>query len=220
MARIIDLTHPMGSGMPVYPGTEPPVFKQATSIQVEGFAEQRLTLLTHTGTHLDVPAHMLPEGPTLSNLPPERFMGPGCVLDLRGVNEIRRADLEPYAPALARSAFAILRTGWEEHWANPEYFRGFPVLDQAAAAWLTGFGLSGIGLDAISVDSTDSSHYPVHHLLFEAGLVIVENLCNLGALPASGFEFQALPLPIQNGDGSPVRAVAVITSHSFAKSPI
>lgn len=210
MARIVDLTHPLCPGMPVYPGTETPVFEQATTIQDNGFAEKRLTLFTHTGTHLDTPAHMLAHGLSLSDLPPDRFMGPGCVLDLRGKNTIRRADLEPFAPALACSAFAILRTGWEVHWGDPGYFKGFPVLDLAAAAWLTGFGLSGIGLDAISVDPADADSYPIHHLLFQAGLVIVENLCNLEALPPGGFGFQALPLPVQDGDGSPVRALAII----------
>ncbi|BBD07509.1 cyclase family protein [Desulfovibrio ferrophilus] len=210
MPQIIDLSHPMQNGMPIYPGTEAPNFEQATTIQANGYAEKRLTLFSHTGTHLDAPAHMLPQGASLSDLPPDRFMGPGCILDLRGMKEALPSDLEAYTPALEQSAFAILRTGWEQFWGTPEYFHPFPVLTEAAAIWLTGFNLFGIGTDAISVDEVDTNDYPIHHVFFTNGLIIVENLCNLEQLPRNGFDFQALPLPIVDGDGSPVRAIATV----------
>lgn len=61
--KTIDLTHTIEENMPVYPGTEPPKIVEATTVEVEGFAEKLLTLFSHTGTHMDAPAHMLKRGP-------------------------------------------------------------------------------------------------------------------------------------------------------------
>lgn len=209
MPRVIDLSRPIATGMPAYPGTEPPRIELAASIAEHGFEERLLTMFSHTGTHLDAPAHILPGAPTLSDLPAERFAGPARVLDLRGIARAGAEHVAPHLEELAGCAFAILRTGWEERWNEPGYFEGYPVLTPEAAALLAGLGLSGLGVDAVSVDAVGDEDYPVHKILFGAGLVVVENLCNLGRLPGGTFTFCCWPLPIADGDGSPVRAVAL-----------
>ncbi|WP_461210973.1 cyclase family protein [Desulfocurvus sp. DL9XJH121] len=209
MPRVIDLSHPLAPGMPVYPGDPAPRFEQAATVAGNGYALKLLTLGTHTGTHLDAPAHMLPGGPCLSDLPASRFVGPARVLDLRGVREVGEDFVRPLLPTLSGAAFVILRTGWEAHWGRDEYFRGYPVLTPGAATLLAGLGLSGLGLDAPGVDRVEDEDAPVHKALFAAGLVIVENLANLDALPDGEFTFCAPPLPIADGDGSPVRAFAL-----------
>lgn len=208
--RVQDLSHPITADMPVYPGTEPPVLAQGTTIAEHGFAERRITFFSHTGTHLDAPCHILEGAPALDDLAARRFVGPACVLDARGLAVVTREHLEPLAETLRGCAFLLLRTGWEAHWGTPRYFEGFPCLSPGAAQWLGAQGLSGVGVDAISVDPVDSSALPVHRALLGAGLVLVENLCNLGALPEKDFLFSALPLPLAGGDGSPVRAVALV----------
>lgn len=210
MIRIIDLSHPIAPGMPVYPGTEPPKIEPATSIKEHGFEERLLTLFSHTGTHMDAPCHILPGAPTLSDLAPGRFVGPGRVIDVRGMDRVGAEHIEPHLAALRGCAFAILRTGWERLWGEVEYFEGFPVLTPEAAALLAGLGLSGVGVDAISVDAVGDDAYPVHKTLFGAGMVVVENLRNLDELTGTPFTFCALPLPIAGGDGSPVRAVGLV----------
>jgi kynurenine formamidase len=75
---------------------------------------------------------------------------------------------------------------------------------------VAGLGLKGLGVDAISLDPTDSRDYAVHHIILGSGMVAVENLTNLEKLPESGFIFIGLPLRFPAGDGSPLRAVAVI----------
>jgi kynurenine formamidase len=52
---------------------------------------------------------------------------------------------------------------------------------------------------------------PVHHILLSHGLILIENLVNLESLPKQEFTFSCLPLKIKNGDGSPVRAVGIVT---------
>jgi arylformamidase len=74
--KIIDLTHLLNSDITVYPGTEKPVFVQANTVEKDGFAEQKMTMYTHTGTHIDAPFHMLANGKSLDQMSPPVFNTP------------------------------------------------------------------------------------------------------------------------------------------------
>ena len=82
--RFIDLTHVIKPGMTVFPGTEPPVFEVGSSIAADGFEEKRITLFSHTGTHMDAPAHILAGARRLDEFPIETFGGRACVVDVSG----------------------------------------------------------------------------------------------------------------------------------------
>ena len=82
--RVIDLTHTIREGMPVYPGTEPPVLAAANSYEKDGFKETMLSMFSHTGTHVDPPAHLFAGRTTLDAFPPEQFLGRALVIDCRG----------------------------------------------------------------------------------------------------------------------------------------
>lgn len=84
------------------------------------------------------------------------------------------------------------------------------MLAGEAAAWLAGRGLKGVGFDAISVDPVGSTDFPNHYIFFRAGMVCVENLTGLEPLVGMRFRFVCLPLSIEEADGSPVRAVAIL----------
>jgi kynurenine formamidase len=214
--------------MPVYPGTEGPRFETGTTIERDGFAERLVSMFSHTGTHMDAPAHLLPGAACLDDLPASRFVGRAVVLDARSAGPGGRIGLEAVAaiaPRMGGASFLVIRTGWEELWGEPGYFEGFPTLDAEAAAELaSGFpGLSGVAVDAISVDPVGVADLPIHRILLGAGLVIVENLRGLeeacagsgaGAGAAGGssctFELACLPLALASADGAPVRAVAIL----------
>ena len=83
--KAIDLTHIITEDMPVYPGTEPPKLTPANSYERDGFKETLLSLYTHTGTHIDPPAHIFPDGRALDVFPPEQFIGKALVIDCRGI---------------------------------------------------------------------------------------------------------------------------------------
>jgi len=85
--RVIDLTHTIREGMPVYPGTEPPVLAAANSYEKDGFRETMLRMFSHTGTHVDPPAHLFAGRTTLDAFPPEQFIGRALVIDCRGLDE-------------------------------------------------------------------------------------------------------------------------------------
>jgi arylformamidase len=196
--------------MPVYPGTEQPSFATPCTLEKCGFVERRIAFSSHTGTHVDGPAHLFREGKTLDQFSVDCFVGKGALLNLAGRSsrEIDRKELEPHQRAIEQSEFILLHTGWSVFWGREHYFRGYPVLSTQAAYWIAAFGLKGLGIDAVSVDHEASTDYPVHRILLEREILIVENLANLESLAGSDFVFACFPLKLQEGDGSPVRAVA------------
>ena len=213
--RIVDLSHVIEPGMPVYPGTEPPRLEDACTIERDGFAEKKVTFYSHTGTHVDAPAHLLQDGRTLDRYPIEHFCGEAVCLnfDRPGLRTISHADLEPHRPSIERAKFVLLRTGWSRHWGRPSYFANYPILSSEAAEWLVGLRLRGIGLDTISADAPEAEGLPIHRVLLGEGLILVENLTSLDSLPDGVFTFLCFPLRLENADGSPVRAVACLESH-------
>nr|WP_320131325.1 cyclase family protein [uncultured Holophaga sp.] len=194
---ILDLSHPLQPGMPLFPGTPEPVLIPLATVEQEGYGERWLGFASHAGTHMDAPAHLLPGGRHLDDFPLDHFEGPGLALDLKGPLEV---------PPGFR--FLLLRTGWEHRWGSPSYFEGFPVLAEETATRIAGLGLSGVGIDAPSFDPVDSVELPVHRILLRAGLCLIENLRGLEALGDRPFRFSALPLPLPRAEGSPVRATA------------
>jgi len=209
---VIDLTHTMRPGMPVYPGTESPQFVNACGIARNGFAEKKMTFFSHTGTHMDVPAHIIRGGATVDQLSPDRFYGKACMVDVRPKTG-RAIDMDmirPFEGLMRDMDFVLLRSGWSRFWDDDAYFQGYPVLTPDTAAWISVLGLKGLGIDMISVDKEGSTDFPIHRTLLEQDTLIIENLTNLHAVPAASFAFWCLPLKIENGDGSPVRAVAVV----------
>lgn len=212
---VIDLSHPLNPDTPVYPGTPRLELATANTIATDGFLEHRLAMSTHVGTHVDAPAHLLAGAPTLDDLPVARFVGRAVVLDpgvLDDQGRVTAAHMEASRERLAGQDFVLLRTGWSARWGGKDYLTGFPCLTPDAASVLVSLGVRGFGVDTISVDPVGAEVLAVHQVLLGHGLVIVENLANLDQLPATPFSFSALPLRIAGGDGSPVRAVAIIDS--------
>jgi arylformamidase len=208
----IDLTQFIAPDMPVYPGTEGPKIVDATSIAHDGFAEKLLCMYSHTGTHIDAPGHMIPGASTLDQFKVDKFIGRAVVIDVPEVTAagISLQLLQTQAGRLKGCDFVLFHTGWDTKWIQQSYFSGFPVLSEEAARWLCGLSLKGLGFDCISVDPVGSTDMAIHKILLGAGLVIVENLCNLAGLRGAAFTFSCLPLRIQDSDGSPVRAVALL----------
>jgi kynurenine formamidase len=210
--KTIDLSHTISNETPVYPGTEPPVFSTPCTIEKQGFTEKRITLFSHTGTHMDAPSHILLEGKSLDRFPTEKFLGKAAVINLTHIDheKIERYDLLQYETLILKIDFLLLHTGWYLKWGTDDYFKEYPVLTAAAAKWLAGFPLKGIGVDMISVDRTDTNTYPIHQVFLKNEILIVENLTNLSSLPDRIFSFFCFPLKIQDADGSPVRAAALL----------
>ena len=210
--KVIDLTHVIEEGMPVYPGTEPPSFEPANTYERDGFKETRISMFTHTGTHMDPPAHLFAGGTTLDAFPPDQFIGKALVIDCTGLSEgepITTERLEPYGQKVGDADFLLFRLGWDTRWGTDAYFGDYPCVDDAVLDLILEGDYKGIGFDVIGLDTIADESLPRHRRLFEGkGIVNIENLCNLGLCGDDLFWFSCFPLKIADCDGSPIRAVA------------
>ena len=209
---VLDLSHPMESSMPVYPGTEPPRFEPANTYEKDGFKETKVTFFTHTGTHMDPPAHILPGRTSLDQFPPSQFIGTAVVIDCGDIpagGAIGPDRILSRGPDAEKADFLLFRTGWDRFWGTPEYFGDYPCLTMEAIGLIIKRGYKGIGLDVIGLDPVWGEALPRHKRLFQnTDIVNIENLTRLDMCPPTPFHFSCFPLPIHDADGSPVRAVA------------
>lgn len=205
--KVYDLTHTIKNDMPVYPGTEQPQLTTACTIEEAGYRETLLHMFSHTGTHMDAPAHMLLDGAPLDSYDADKFTGTAVVVDCWGEADISLPLLKRYD--LDGVDFVLFCTGWDKKWGTPDYYEGFPCLTPDAAAYLASLPLKGVGEDTISLDPCDSADFPNHITLLGADFVNTENLTGLDALIGRRFTFVTLPLKFENSDGCSCRAIAM-----------
>ncbi len=210
--KIIDLTHTISENMPVYPGTEKPKLTIANTYEKDFFKETLMTMYSHTGTHMDPPAHIFAGKTTLDRFPITQFIGSAAVIDCSDLGENGRITMEQInknRENADKADFIVFRTDWDKYWGRPEYYVGYPFIDDEVAEYIITNRKKGIGLDNISLDPVGSLNY--HKKVFkENEIVIIENLTNLKEVGTDLFTLFALPLKYENADGSPIRAVAVL----------
>lgn len=214
MTTSVDLSHPLISGMPVYPGDPEVRFAQATEIDTDGFNVMHVQMGSQSGTHIDAPFHFLPSGPRIDEYPTKRFVGPATVMDVTGLapNTRIQPDMVP-VPRVSESLL-LIHTGWSAHWGNNHYF-AHPFLDEAAAEAIASARYTVVAIDALSVDQTDGGvgDFSSHMVLLGADILIAENLTNLDSITWADPWLSLLPIRLSEADGAPVRAVALQFAH-------
>ena len=209
---LVDLSHPVEAGMPVYPGDPGVATEPATSIAADGVAVTALRLGSHSGTHVDAPSHSVEGGDAVDAVALERLWGRARVLraEVGEARPIAVADVADQLAAWDGERIALVATGWDAHWGTARMLAHPSVAPELADALLD-LGVDVLGVDTLSPDPTGAggapAAFPVHDRWLGAGGLIIENLRGLIALPDT-CELVALPLRLAGLDGSPVRAVA------------
>jgi kynurenine formamidase len=205
----VDLTMAIGEDMPTNrPDHFAPSLVPYALLEDRGWRGSRITLDSHCGTHLDAPAHFVADGATVDTIAFDCLVGTCQVIDLPASAQDTAIGADDLP--VIRYPRVLLRTKWSDQaTTDPKaYFRHHPFLTRAAAESLVAAGVRLVGIDSPSVDLESED---AHLILLSHGVVIVENLVNLSALPEV-CEIVVLPLPIVGGDGSPVRAIAILQS--------
>ena len=221
--KTIDLTHPIEEGMPVYPG-KTCFSKIVTAHYEEGYCSHDIQMTTGIGTHMDAPAHFDPKGYTIDQVSLSQCIGPAFVIHLsKTVNEdcdyaISGDDLESWETdngQIPKDAIVLFHTGWDRYYGKEMYFKQdsdgvchSPGLSKEVASLLVKRGVKAVGIDAMSLDIGASKDFPSHVVMLNAGLVLIENLANLGDLPPKGANAWILPMKLKEGPEAPVRAMA------------
>ena len=233
--RLIDLTHSFNERTIYWP-TATTKFELTTLAEGEqpgGYFYSSYALCTpeHGGTHLDAPAHFSETGLPNHALPLEQLIAPAVVIDVAEkarrdrnyrltVEDVRAFEAEH--GTIAEGTIVLLRTGWSDRWPNVAEYLGddtpgdasrlsFPSYGAEAAALLVEQrGAVLLGVDTASIDYGASQDFAVHRLAAARNVGGLENLTNLGELPATGTTVLALPMKIEGGSGGPVRVVGLV----------
>jgi arylformamidase len=187
---IVDLSLPLGEDTPIYQGDPEIKIRPWAFIDRDGYYMNLLRLGEHSGTHVDAPAHFIPGGKTIDELPLSKFIGRSFVIDVR--NREGSITLEEIPDSGYYDRIVLFLTGGRE--LSPE-----------VALFLAAEGIKAVGTDSMSIGDEN-----VHTILLSEEIPIFENLVNLEVLLGKEFLFVGLPLKIEGGSGSPVRAVAIL----------
>jgi arylformamidase len=214
-AGLVDLSHTVEHGMVTYKGLPAPLIcdfltrEASRALYAPGteFHIGRIDMVANTGTYLDSPFHRFAAGRDLAQLPLE------SLANLEGI-VVRNPGRAIGAPAFdgldVRGKAVLVNTGWDRHWRTDAYFEGHPFLTGKAAACLAERGAALVGIDSYNIDDTGDGSRPAHTILLGAQIPICEHMCNLAALPSSGFRFFAVPVKVAGFGTFPVRALAVV----------
>lgn len=198
--NIYDLTRPLSEHTEIYAGDPPFAVSRLMSMPRDMCNLSRLDMGLHTGTHADAPLHFIENGVAVDALPAEHFAGRAYMAHIaaeRGI--IKTEAIQKAMDGLAGERIFVLYTGHEG-------FDGIPVFEEEIGALLASNGIITLASDLPSVEPAER----MHRDLLGRGIIIIEALTDLAALPAHRFFLSAAPLKIRGGDGAPLRAFAFI----------
>ncbi len=220
MPRIIDCT------ITLAPGIGNPMFRKVHFApfhvhEVHRRSNADLYMAIHTATHIDAPYHFVPGGTTIDRVPLDQLVGEGVLFRVEPLALPRHrfsvAELAGAAPGRAlRGRIAVVATGWSNRaFADPvRYFGESPTLSPEAARWLADEGVKAVvldsGTDAPEPVPVPDQALPVHHILLERGIPIVENCTDLVKIPDGGHTLFAIPLKLEAESGAPARVFALV----------
>lgn len=205
MNKFIDLSHNIVNNMVVHPYDNAVKLYQDKFLQDDKYNNFRLEIGMHAGTHIDTPMHLINRKTFINEISIERFIGKGCLLDVR--NESAIGYKEKYWDIVSKDDIILLFTNYSDKYGTEEYFTNHPVIDKELADFFIEKKIKILGID---LPSPDKYPFEIHKKLFENNILIIENMTNLSELlHISNFEIIALPLKIK-AEASMARVIAKI----------
>ncbi len=184
--------------------------------------ESRMMLLPeHCGTHLDVPRHCLRDGEDVAQVPLEKLVLPGHLLDLSAkgkgeavsVDDLKAAE-EKSGQSIGPGTALLCWCDVDDDWGKPGFTTERPYFPVTTAEWLVERDITLFGTDLIGMDDPAEWWWPTHRVWLEAGICMIQQMCNLGALRGKEFILVAAPLKMRDGTGCPLRPIALVTGQS------
>jgi arylformamidase len=205
--KTYDISIPISSDLPVWPGDPPVVLERVGKIEDGDEANiTRLAMGVHTGTHVDAPFHFISDGNKLDQVPLNLMIGRAYVLHLPEVDLIT-ADVLAKAEIPPRTRRVLFKTRNSELWARGEtkFQPDFVALSADGAQYMVDRGVKLVGIDYLSI-APFNDIIPTHQILLKANVVVLEGL-NLTEVSQGRYTFYCLPLSIPGVDGAPARAI-------------
>jgi arylformamidase len=207
--RILDISLPLSDSLVVWPRdpsiriTQPRHFDKGDHAVVS-----HLDLGAHSGTHIDAPAHFIPDGADLDSIPLDRLIGPALVVHVPDADLITPQVLDTLD--IPHGTMRILfRTRNSALWSDGHvtFEERFVAISEAGAQWLIERGAWLVGIDYLSV-APYSDTGPTHRAFLSAGVVPLEGL-DLSAVEPGLYQLICLPLRVAGAEGAPARAILI-----------
>ncbi len=211
--KLFDVSVRLSEQTPTFPGN-PQFACEAVKRTSRGDSANvtAVRLGTHSGTHVDAPRHFFDSAPGVDALPLDVLIGRARVVEIAGPRRgIEATDLA--GVDLSGETRVLLKTANSALWRSPDFHADFAFLDESGARLLVERGIRLVGIDYLSIEQFKRPGAPVHHLLLERGVIIVEGL-DLSLVPPGIYDMYCLPLDIAGADGAPARVVLKETSAS------
>ncbi len=203
--RILDLTHPISADLPVYFPWHPKTnMEQTANYRDHLCVVHRLSIGTHSGTHIDAPSHIFDGMHTMDQYDPNRWYVDALVLDfsLRRAQEVISLNDLLEKPC-EEGVGVIIKTGWDVYFGTNDYYKTYPALSSEAAEYLVGKNIPVLAADTpFTLD--------VHRIMLKRGIPLITNINNTAGLREGKVKLIAAPLLIKGGDGAPARVLAVV----------
>jgi len=216
LLEIIDITHPLHSGMikfnaPWHIDTD---IQPLGTIATAGRNTSVITIGSHAGTHMDAAKHFIEGGESIDQIPLDKLIGPVTIIDFssKGCNSCVTTEDLSRITITKRMLFYF---GWDKYWNTNRFYKEYPWFTEDSAQYLVNHGVCVVGMDTPSPDNSStilhsSEDSLVHKTFLSQGITLIEYLSNLGLADFSKiWNLFALPLPIKDCDGSPIRACLI-----------
>ena len=203
--KYIDISHSLDNNTPVYPGDINTALTKYRSIETDSYNAYLLQTGLHSGTHIDMPMHLIDDDKKVKDYSVDNFVGNGVLLDVRGEAIITmKAE---YEKVVQEQDIVLLYTGFDKHYGDPSYFTEHPIISDGLADFFIEKRIKMLGFD---MPSPDKPPFKLHKALLKNGIFLLENLTNLNSLVGyKHFEVIALPIKIA-AEASLVRAVCKV----------
>ena len=223
--EIIDLGHEMFHDMPNIGGAQVAFWPTSSFDGLEKITgskvsmESRMMLMPeHCSAHLDVPRHCVRGATDVADVPLEKLVLPGHLLDLTHKakrDPISIDDLKTAATQTGRKigpgTAVLVWTGADADWGQPGFTMERTYLPVDTARWLVEQDITLFGTDLIGMDDPNEWWWPTHRVWLEAEICMVQQMCNLDRLQGKEFLLVVVPLKLRDGTGCPVRPIALVT---------
>ena len=202
----IDVSVPLHSGMVHWPDNPPVRIERMLDIEHGDAANvSKISMGSHTGTHMDAPLHFVREGKSLDAMPLDATIGRARVVEVRDPESIKPSDLRRHE---IRSGERILfkTRNSARSWPSRAFMEDFVYVSQEAARYLATCNVRTVGIDYLSVGGFSKDGVETHRALLEAGIWVIEGL-DLSEVKPGEYELVCLPVKVIGSDGAPARAL-------------
>jgi arylformamidase len=202
--KLIDVTVPLDSNLPVYPGNTPFTLEAIKRIATGSSSNvSTLHMSAHAGTHVDAPSHFFDGRAGADALSLDLLIGRARVLEVPSHHGIGPSELSGVASEDIR---VLLKTPNSRLWRSTRFHADYVGVTEEGARFLVERGVKVLGVDYLSVEEYKKSGAPAHHVLLGGGTIVIEGL-DLSEVEPGTYEMFCLPLRVVGSDGAPARVV-------------